>query len=578
MPQVRRWVGRLLLAAVSVGVTLGATEWALAKLGIAPHPSLYVDADDYLLSVEAAGRELVGELPPGHLFRRLKPGAPALATPDNRFPVPKPEGTIRIFAFGGSTTLGCPISLAGGSQNDISFPTWLGLRLRERYPGRDIEVLNCGDGGQNLQRVHEYALECLDYEPDAFVVYSGQNEYLPHSLLSARAGDMALALPRSGVSRTTRLGRLWSQFLASINERRYPEVGTKDFVVPEQLITAPYHTQRDTELIEQRYRELLIDLAERCRASGVELFLATLISNVRDFEPNASWLADGVDVSDAEVSAWEKSIAAARAALADGRAEVALATLDKLPPAAAALAEVQFRRAQALESVDRRDDAWVAYGKARDADSVQRRATGALSAIVRDVCRETDAVLVDVEQFVREARGGLAPGNDLFYDNCHPNFEGTDLLLRALEPAMVEAGFIAPTASPVPQRPPWETELKALGFEKKLMAFLYADVCRSYGALVLCRSYDPSERLRVARELFAQVPERFPFYAQGQLLLGCVEMIAGEETSARARFDACQMPRKKAERFIADFARRCNSTRIHEIFRESGLLPNDSPH
>src|SRR5436309_7841910 len=50
--------------------------------------------------------------------------------------LPKPAGTLRIVTLGGSTTLGVT------NPYEESYPFLLQRRLRERFPGRRIEVQN----------------------------------------------------------------------------------------------------------------------------------------------------------------------------------------------------------------------------------------------------------------------------------------------------------------------------------------------------------------------------------------------------------------------------------------------------
>ena len=48
------------------------------------------------------------------------------------------EGVLLIFAIGASTLLDFP------NPAQTSFPNFLQLMLEDAYPGREIEVINCG--------------------------------------------------------------------------------------------------------------------------------------------------------------------------------------------------------------------------------------------------------------------------------------------------------------------------------------------------------------------------------------------------------------------------------------------------
>ncbi len=97
--------------------------------------------------------------------------SPNKAYIDQRFSSSKTKNKYRIFAFGGSTTEGVP-----WGRND-SFPAQLHESLQEMIPTREIEVINVGVAGYASSRVLEIFKEMLDYQPDLFVVYTGQNEF-----------------------------------------------------------------------------------------------------------------------------------------------------------------------------------------------------------------------------------------------------------------------------------------------------------------------------------------------------------------------------------------------------------------
>lgn len=89
-----------------------------------------------------------------------------------RFPRYKHENTFRIFCLGGSTVQGRPYSI------ETSFTTWLRLGLEAAYPGRRFEVINCGGVSYASYRLIPILTECLRYQPDLFILCTGQNEFL----------------------------------------------------------------------------------------------------------------------------------------------------------------------------------------------------------------------------------------------------------------------------------------------------------------------------------------------------------------------------------------------------------------
>jgi lysophospholipase L1-like esterase len=87
----------------------------------------------------------------------------------HEFAVPKPAGLVRVVCIGGSTTV-------AGRTNEETYPALLEAKLRARYPGLPVEVLNLGVSGVS----HEYWLHRLDrvfaYDPDVVVHYEAIND------------------------------------------------------------------------------------------------------------------------------------------------------------------------------------------------------------------------------------------------------------------------------------------------------------------------------------------------------------------------------------------------------------------
>ena len=91
--------------------------------------------------------------------------------PDS-FAAQKPENEYRIFCFGGSTVQGRPYAI------ETSFTRWLELSLKAADPNRSYRVVNCGGISYASYRLLPILQETLAYDPDLFIVYTGQNEFL----------------------------------------------------------------------------------------------------------------------------------------------------------------------------------------------------------------------------------------------------------------------------------------------------------------------------------------------------------------------------------------------------------------
>ena len=107
----------------------------------------------------------------------------------------KPAGTFRIFCVGGSTTYGRPY------DDTTSFAGWLRAFLPEADDSRRFEVVNAGGISYASYRVATLMEELIRYEPDLFVIYSGQNEFLENRTYGEILSQSAI-----GLSNTSRNG------------------------------------------------------------------------------------------------------------------------------------------------------------------------------------------------------------------------------------------------------------------------------------------------------------------------------------------------------------------------------------
>jgi hypothetical protein len=98
---------------------------------------------------------------------------PSLAPSGNSEPFKKikDKNTCRIFILGESTTIGYPYFHNG------SFHRWLQYRLMRTFPDRNFEIINLSLTAVSSYTISGFGKELVNYEPDAILIYSGQNEY-----------------------------------------------------------------------------------------------------------------------------------------------------------------------------------------------------------------------------------------------------------------------------------------------------------------------------------------------------------------------------------------------------------------
>jgi lysophospholipase L1-like esterase len=93
----------------------------------------------------------------------------ALGYRTREFSPQKPEGTVRVFCIGGSTTV-------AGRTNDETYPALIEGSLRRRWPGLNVEVLNLGISGVNSEDWLGWLDKLLSWDPDLIVQYEAVND------------------------------------------------------------------------------------------------------------------------------------------------------------------------------------------------------------------------------------------------------------------------------------------------------------------------------------------------------------------------------------------------------------------
>jgi lysophospholipase L1-like esterase len=103
----------------------------------------------------------------------MRINADGFRNPEN-FVRPKPAGTFRVLTMGESSTFGY-----GHNEDHQTYPFQLEQILRQRYPGRKIQVYNLGIPHFRSNNILALAkTEAAALEPDLITVYAGYNNAL----------------------------------------------------------------------------------------------------------------------------------------------------------------------------------------------------------------------------------------------------------------------------------------------------------------------------------------------------------------------------------------------------------------
>jgi tetratricopeptide (TPR) repeat protein len=195
----------------------------------------------------------------------------------------KAPETFRVFVLGESTTIGFPYMASA------SFDRWLLYRLMHTFPDRKFEIINVSLTAVNSYTVLGFAKEIVNYEPDALMIYCGQNEYY---------GAL-------GVGSTSQLGsnRALIQSLLFLRSFRFVTLLENSYAGLKRLLKGRSVDKRETlmkrmaakqeipfnsSLYFKGIAQFKSNMEEVCSVlskKGIPVFVSNLVSNEKDLKP-----------------------------------------------------------------------------------------------------------------------------------------------------------------------------------------------------------------------------------------------------------------------------------------------------
>jgi tetratricopeptide (TPR) repeat protein len=414
------WVLAFLL--VAAGIELGCRIIERVENSAARRRNPYVEAINPAPAfriVEEGGRKMV-----------WRSGFHPLMVTSGPFPLERPAGGLRIFVLGGSAAAGWPYHVG-----DTNISALLARKLRQLYPDRSIEVFNMAAGTYASHRVKLILEEVLRYQPDAVLLYNGNNELLEE--LVYRPQRPPAPWDRSASA------RLGYRVFTTLSSPR-PSFDVKNYnlddVAPSYLSFALgkasryQEDPRQLQALLEHYRFNMEAMVASAGEAKVPLFLVTCPVNLKDWTPNVS--RHRPDLAGADRAAWTRHFRDGFLAVERGAFVQAIAPLRSAIELDDAYAEAHFLLAEALRMTGRRDEAKAEYLRALERDAFPFREIPELQAILRDVVARQGGNLVDILPPLEAASGDGIPGLDVFTDYVHLNEHGQEIaaheMLRAL--------------------------------------------------------------------------------------------------------------------------------------------------
>jgi tetratricopeptide (TPR) repeat protein len=342
-----------------------------------------------------------------------------------RFSASKSEKTYRIFVLGASAAQGEPDGAYG-------FGRALQVMLQDRCPGINFEVIIAATAAINSHVVVEIAKDCVQHEPDLFIVYLGNNEVTgPYGAGTVFAPlSPSLSIIRMGIAvRATRLGQLLTSLAEWVGTQKGRPTAWRglEMFLEKQIRADDQHL----ETVYQHFQRNLEDVVQVGRRSGAKIIVCTVGSNLKDNPPFAS--LHRPDLTKQDKAKWDNFYAqAVEYESADRYAEAAkryltAAEIDD------SYADLQFRLGRCFWALQDYDVAKRRYIKARELDTLRFRADERINEIIRSVADSwagKGVYLADTVKTFEINSPHETAGNELFYEHVHLNFKGNYLLAK----------------------------------------------------------------------------------------------------------------------------------------------------
>jgi tetratricopeptide (TPR) repeat protein len=367
---------------------------------------------------------------------------------DQEFPKEKSAGTYRIFCMGGSTTYGRPYF------DNVSFCGWLRAYLQAADPTRNWEVINAGGISYASYRVARLMGELKQYQPDLFIVYSGQNEFLEQRSYSGLIDQPDWLINLNATLSGTRVYTALEELIKAVQpdslqqaKARSQLSGEVDEILNHTAGPESYH--RDDILKQQittHYRMNLVRMVKIARSVDAGMVFIKPAINIRSMSPFKSEHRAGLD--EVSLALWQAHYERGEALEAAGDAAGALASYREALALDDRHAGLHYRIGQALFALGHYGDAEQALRRAVEEDVAPLRILSAMQRDVAEVAAEEDVPLVDFPAILRAAYrkqyDHAVFGEEYFVDHVHTSKEGYRLLGLALLEELEQEGVINP--------------------------------------------------------------------------------------------------------------------------------------
>jgi tetratricopeptide (TPR) repeat protein len=417
IPSRRLWRFRIFAALAIPLLVIGGLELGLRLSGYGYPTSFFVKTKiagkNYYVSNDRFGY-------------RFFPPALARTPVPLRMAAKKPANTYRIFVFGESAAMGDP---------DPTFGAWryLQVLLRERFPGTEFEVVCVAMTAINSHAILPIARECARHEGDLWIIYMGNNEMVgpfgPGSVFGARTPGINLIRMELALKKT-KIG----QWLDDLTQRWGNRSSTPKIWRGLSMFKDRQLRYDDPNRLRSyaNFKKNLEDILRAGQNAGVPVILSTVGSNLKDCAPFGS--LHPAEFNETQQTRWDGLYQEGVALEAASDYHGAIKKFEQAAAVDPQYAELHFRAGSCELALTNSEEALRDFTLARDDDSLALRADSRIDRIIRDAAEPAEnqgVYFLDASDAIARGSPAGIPGNELFYEHVHLNFDGNYLLSRA---------------------------------------------------------------------------------------------------------------------------------------------------
>ncbi|HBH85299.1 MAG TPA: hypothetical protein DDY34_16085 [Bacteroidales bacterium] len=342
----------------------------------------------------------------------------------------KEKDQIRIICLGGSASAGWP------HPPDEIFSRYLEKSLQNLYPAKKVEVINCSAHGFASYRVRQVFETIIPLQPDAVIIWCGNNEFLERR--NYNTSDLKNFL--ISIRNNFRSLQIIHQLISKNQFGDTPDVAETFWKkVNEEALELRSDVQQ-FEMVKAHYRNSIEDIVESAKENNIGLMLMTVPVNLRDWEPNVSYLG----LNSADSLRWVKEFRQGKNEFLMKDYPRAVESLLKANTIAPLNAETCYWIAKAYEGMEDSLKALHYYNQAKDLDYNPFRTITDFNNTLRTITsNNSQAVLLDMEELIRPYAHKGIPGFDLFLDYVHPTKTGNLAITREVANKIINSDLIS---------------------------------------------------------------------------------------------------------------------------------------